>query len=67
MIKIGDTLVSFDLVEKFFCCDLDSCHGECCIAGDAGAPLTDDEDRRLKEMISEIKPLLAPGAVKAIE
>ena len=43
MLQIGDTLVSLDLAERFFCCDLDACHGECCIEGDAGAPRTENE------------------------
>lgn len=67
MLQIGNTLVSFDIIEKFFCCDLDACLGACCIEGDAGAPLTADEDERLKELLPEIKPLLTPKAVKAIE
>lgn len=67
MLKIGDTLVSLDVIEKFFCCDLDACKGECCIDGDAGAPLTADEDRMLKELLPEIKPLLTPQAARAIE
>ena len=67
MIKIGDTLVSLDVIEKFFCCDLDTCLGACCIEGDAGAPLTEEEDRHLKEMIEEIKPHLTEKASKAID
>ena len=53
---IGNTLVSLDILEKEFCCDLESCKGCCCIEGDAGAPLTDEEERR----IIEILPLLLP-------
>lgn len=67
MLQIQNTLVSLDMVEKFFCCDLDACLGACCIDGDAGAPLSEEEDRRLKELLPEIKPLLTPAAVKAIE
>lgn len=67
MIKIGDTLVSFDMIEKYFCCDLEACLGACCIEGDAGAPLTDEEDLRLKELLPDIKQHLTPKAVSAIE
>lgn len=67
MIKIGDTLVSFDVIEKFFCCDLDACHGECCIAGDAGAPLSEEEDRELKDLLPEIKPHLTAKAAAIID
>ena len=38
MLEILDTLVSLDLFKVFFCCDLEKCHGACCIEGDAGAP-----------------------------
>lgn len=67
MLQIQDTLVSLDLIERFFECDLDSCLGECCIEGDAGAPLTPDEDCRLKDMMPEILPLLSPAARRVIE
>ena len=67
MLQIQNTLVSLDMVEKFFCCDLDACLGACCIEGDAGAPLTDEEDRRLKELLPEIKPHLTEKASKAID
>lgn len=67
MIKIGDTLVSLDVVEKFFYCDLDACHGECCIEGDAGAPLTAEEAGQLEQLLPDIKPLLSPKGVEAVE
>lgn len=66
MIKIGDTLVSLDVVEKFFCCDLDACLGACCIEGDAGAPLSEEEDRRLKELLPEILPHVSQKAAAVI-
>lgn len=43
MIQIQNTIVSLDVIEEFFCCDLDKCKGMCCVEGDAGAPLTDSE------------------------
>ena len=51
MLQIQDTLVSLDLVERFFFCDLDSCHGECCIEGDAGAPISDEEGDRVTQIV----------------
>ena len=50
MIEIGNTLVSLDLAERFFCCDLDQCLGQCCIEGDAGAPITTAEQRELERV-----------------
>ncbi|MDE5774109.1 MAG: DUF3109 family protein [Muribaculaceae bacterium] len=66
MLQIQNTLVSLDLIERHFVCNLDACLGECCIEGDAGAPLTDEEDRRLKELMPDILPLLSPAAQRAI-
>ena len=51
MLQIKDTLVSLDVVERFFICDLDKCLGECCIEGDAGAPITKEEYEKLKEIV----------------
>ncbi|MCF0213857.1 MAG: DUF3109 family protein [Muribaculaceae bacterium] len=52
MFQIGEnTIVSLDLAERFFCCDLDKCHGACCIEGDSGAPLTAEESDALREAL----------------
>lgn len=62
MIQINDTLVSLDVIESYFECDLDSCLGECCIEGDAGAPLTLEEADKLNEQLPELIPLMTPRA-----
>lgn len=67
MIQIGKTLISDDILEKEFVCNLSSCHGACCIDGDAGAPLNKDELEILYEIFPKIKGLLRPEGVKAIE
>lgn len=67
MFVIKDTLVSLDLIERFFVCDLDVCKGQCCIDGDAGAPLNEEEKACIDASIPEILPLLTPGGRKAIE
>lgn len=51
MIEILNTLVSLDLFKVFFCCDLDRCHGLCCVEGDAGAPVTMEEVELLEEAV----------------
>lgn len=66
MFLIKDTLVSLDLIERFFACDLDSCKGECCIEGDAGAPLLPEEKRNLENSLIDIIPYLTPQGKKAI-
>ena len=67
MFVIKDTLVSLDLIERFFSCDLSVCKGQCCIDGDAGAPLLEEERENIEKNISKIMPLLTPGGRKAIE
>ena len=47
MFLIGDILVTLDVLEKDFCCDLASCRGCCCVEGDAGAPVTEEECRQI--------------------
>ncbi len=66
MLQIQDTLVTLDMAERFFCCDLDSCLGECCIEGDAGAPITKEEYEKLKEILPEIWDDLLPQAQEEI-
>ena len=67
MLQIKDTIISLDLVERYFCCDLDSCLGECCIDGDAGAPITEDERRKLEEVLPAVIGDLLPAARREIE
>ncbi len=67
MLLIRDTLVSLDLIERFFVCDLDVCLGQCCIDGDAGAPLLPEEKREIDDNIDKILPLVNPTARKIIE
>lgn len=62
MLQIQNTLVSLDLIERFFVCDLDSCLGECCIEGDAGAPLTPEEADGLEALLPDIIDRLLPAA-----
>lgn len=61
-----NTLVTLDVVERFFCCDLDSCLGQCCIDGDAGAPITADEEQEIKKILPEIWDDLLPRAQQEI-
>ena len=67
MLQINDTLVSLDLAEQFFLCDLDTCLGECCIEGDAGAPITKEEYEKIKEILPEIWDDLLPQAQEVIK
>lgn len=67
MVEIGDTIVSFDLFEQQFCCDLDICKGQCCVEGDAGAPLEMDEIAKLEEVLPAIWNDLSEAARKVVD
>ena len=67
MLEILNTLVSLDLFKVFFCCDLEKCHGACCIEGDAGAPVTMEEVELLEEAYEKLHDDLSPEAQQQIE
>ena len=58
MFQLGKTIVSEDLIEKDFVCNLSQCKGECCVSGVAGAPLEKEEVLILKEIYPTLKPFL---------
>ena len=66
MLQIKDTLVSLDLAEKFFCCDVTKSLGECCIEGDAGAPLTEEEREEIDRLYPQFEDKLLPSAKERI-
>lgn len=53
MLEIGKTIVSFDVLEEHFLCDLMKCKGACCIEGDSGAPLTEEEALEIEKTYPE--------------
>ena len=67
MIAIDNKLVSDEIIEKQFVCDLVKCKGGCCEDGDAGAPLDLNELDELIHNYEIIKPYLTPEGIKAIE
>lgn len=67
MIRIGDVVVSLDVVERYFCCDLDDCKGGCCIEGDAGAPITVEEEAEIKESLAAVSGYLPQAALDVVE
>jgi hypothetical protein len=67
MIAIENTLVSDEILENAFVCDLNRCKGECCVAGDMGAPLDEDELPVLESIYEDIKPYLSETGIAAIE
>jgi hypothetical protein len=67
MIAIDKTLISEDLLDKKFVCDLNACKGACCVAGDSGAPLDKDELPILDAILDKVKPFMVKAGIKAIE
>lgn len=67
MIQIDDTIISTDILRKEFVCNIQKCKGICCVEGDSGAPLDEEELPILDEIFSDIKPFLRPEGIKAIE
>lgn len=67
MIAIDNILVSDEVVEKQFVCNLDKCKGGCCVDGDTGAPITQEEANIIEDIYPEIKHLLSPNAIALIE
>ncbi|MEI2740558.1 MAG: DUF3109 family protein [Chitinophagaceae bacterium] len=67
MIVIDNILISDDVVEKQFVCDLNKCKGGCCEEGDAGAPLDDEELDIVLEMYEKIKTYLSAESIAEVE
>ncbi len=67
MLQIDDKIISLDIFEKFFFCDLEKCKGICCYYGDAGAPLETEEKKQVEQNFPAIKKYLSKQATKAIE
>lgn len=67
MLQIQNTLVSLDLIEQYFCCDLDACLGQCCIEGDAGAPVTDEECEHIRRVLPQVWDDMLPAARAAVD
>ncbi|HZL12200.1 MAG TPA: DUF3109 family protein [Prolixibacteraceae bacterium] len=59
MLEIGRTIVSLDVLEKKFLCDLMICKGACCVEGDSGAPVTPEETKAIQEAYPEIETYLS--------
>ena len=67
MIALDDTLISEDVFETLFACDLKVCKGACCVEGESGAPLKEEEVERLEEAFEVIKDQLRPEALAVID
>lgn len=67
IIQVGNILLSSDLLTECFCCDLDACHGACCVEGEAGAPVTLDETAEIEEALDTVWPSISASAQAVID
>lgn len=66
MIVVENAVLSDDLIEQAFVCDLEKCKGACCIEGDLGAPLDHDELAEIEHVLPQVLPYLSEAGKKAI-
>lgn len=67
MLIVGETLVSEELLEEQFVCDLNKCLGQCCVEGESGAPLLQEELPVLEDIYEKVKPFMRRLGIDAIE
>ncbi|TNE56093.1 MAG: DUF3109 family protein [Bacteroidetes bacterium] len=66
LIEVEDKVVSLEILEKKFVCDLGACKGICCIEGDSGAPLEPHEIDLIEEDLEQIESYMRPEGIEAI-
>ena len=67
IIQVGNVLLSSEILTERFCCDLDKCQGQCCVEGDAGAPVTLDEVAEIENALDEVWSDLSASAQTVID
>lgn len=67
MFQINDTIVASDIIEENFLCDLSVCKGECCVEGDSGAPLENEEVKIIEDLLPQVWNDLSPAAQEIIK
>jgi hypothetical protein len=67
MFQLQKTIVSEEILENDFVCNLAACKGACCVDGDAGAPLSKEETQILADIYPKVKPFLRKEGIAAIE
>lgn len=67
MLIVDNCIISEDVVDRCFACPLNCCKGQCCVDGDAGAPVDDDEVPILESILPQVEPYLDPRGLAAIK
>lgn len=67
IIQVGEVILTSEILTEYFCCDLETCKGICCVEGDSGAPLTLDEVGEMENVLDEVWPDLSAQAQSLID
>jgi hypothetical protein len=67
LVEIQDKIVSTQIFERQFVCDLTACKGACCIEGNGGAPVTKEEVDIIEANLDKVLPYMRPEGIAAIE
>ncbi len=67
MLPVGNVLVSDDVRDVKFVCDIARCHGGCCVAGDAGAPLEPEEIEQIMENLDAVIPYMTTNGINVVK
>ncbi len=67
IVQVGNVLLSPDILTRHFCCDLAACKGQCCVDGDAGAPVTLDEVAEIENALEVVWGDLSASAQSVVD
>ena len=67
MFAVDHVLISDELLDAPFACNLAACAGGCCVQGDSGAPLEADEREALEAAVPHVRKYLVPEALAVID
>ena len=67
MIEVGNVILTDDVMDEYFVCDLGKCKGACCVEGDLGAPLLEEELAIMDKIYPAVEPYLSEEGKKYIE
>jgi hypothetical protein len=67
MLQIDNTIISLDIFEKKFACEISMCKGACCVLGDSGAPLEESEAEIMDDVFEQVRPFMRAEGLEAVE
>ena len=67
LVEIGNKIVSTDIFSEQFTCDLNKCKGACCVKGNGGAPLNENEVDKIQKNIEKIKPYMSKSGMETVD